>query len=180
MSVSFCLHPPVDSKQHILQAVGQSQRIQNAVQIVSKHPAPSNWGLIYPTQCTTGHRGQLLLLLCLPTPLTLICGGETDHPAFGPPARLSFHLASSSITPAGSVHKSSGDNVMRMWVQLKRSCVSCVCMLQRGHSGDGCVLRRGDLFVLSWARVQRVIWGSISSELLMCGLIIINININIT
>ena len=51
-------------------------------------------------------------------------------------------------------------------------------MLQRGHSGDGCDLvstlckydlRKGDLFVLSWARVLRVRWGSISSELLMCG-----------
>ena len=47
----------------------------------------------------------------------------------------------------------------------------------RGHSGDGCVLatlckydlRKGDLFVLSWARVRRVRWGSISSELLVCG-----------
>ena len=29
--------------------------------------------------------------------------------------------------------------------------------------------RKGDLFVLSWARVQRVIRGSFSSELLMCG-----------
>ena len=43
-----------------------------------------------------------------------------------------------------------------------------------GHSGDGCVLastlckydlRKGDLFVLSWARVIRVRRGSISSEL---------------
>ena len=51
-------------------------------------------------------------------------------------------------------------------------------MLQRGHSGDGCVLastlckddlRKGDLFVLSWARVQRVRRGTISSELQMCG-----------
>ena len=51
-------------------------------------------------------------------------------------------------------------------------------MLQRGHSGDGCVLgstlckytlRKGDLFVLRWARVRRVRRGSISSELLMCG-----------
>ena len=50
-------------------------------------------------------------------------------------------------------------------------------MLQRGHSGDGCVLastlckhdlRKGD-FVLSWARVRRVRRGSLSSELLMCG-----------
>ena len=57
-------------------------------------------------------------------------------------------------------------------------CVSCVWMLQRGHSGDGCVLastlckydlRKGDLFVLSWARVRRVRRGSISSELLVCG-----------
>ena len=38
-------------------------------------------------------------------------------------------------------------------------------MLQRGNSGDGCVLtstlckydlRKGDLFVLSWVRVRRV------------------------
>ena len=51
-------------------------------------------------------------------------------------------------------------------------------MLQRGHSGDGCDLastlckydlRKGDLCVQSWARVRRVRWGSISSELLMCG-----------
>ena len=40
----------------------------------------------------------------------------------------------------------------------------CVCVLQRGKSGDGCEsaltwkydLRKGDLFVLSWARVRRV------------------------
>ena len=51
-------------------------------------------------------------------------------------------------------------------------------MLQRGHSSDGCALmstlckydlRKGDLFVLSWARVRRVRRGSLSSELLMCG-----------
>ena len=51
-------------------------------------------------------------------------------------------------------------------------------MLQRGHSGDECDLastlckydlRKGDLFVLSWARVKRVRRGSISSKLLMCG-----------
>ena len=56
--------------------------------------------------------------------------------------------------------------------------MSCVWMLQRWHSGDGCVLastlckydlRKGDLFVLSWARVRRVRWGSISSKLLVCG-----------
>ena len=51
-------------------------------------------------------------------------------------------------------------------------------MLQRWHSGDGCDLtstlckydlRKGDLFVLRWARVRRVRRGSISSELLMRG-----------
>ena len=54
-------------------------------------------------------------------------------------------------------------------------CVVCV----RGHSGDRCVLastlydlydlRKGDLFVLCWARVRRVRRGSLSSELLVCG-----------
>ena len=53
-----------------------------------------------------------------------------------------------------------------------------VWMSQRGHSGDGCVLastlckydlRKGDLFVLSWARDRRVRRGSLSSELLVCG-----------
>ena len=52
------------------------------------------------------------------------------------------------------------------------------CVLQREHSGDGCDLaftlckydlRKGDLCVLSWARVRRVRLGSISSELIMCG-----------
>ena len=56
--------------------------------------------------------------------------------------------------------------------------MSGVWMLQRGHSGDGCCLAsalckydlsKGDLFVLSWARVRRVMRGKISSELLMCG-----------
>ena len=50
-------------------------------------------------------------------------------------------------------------------------------MLQRGHSGYVCDLassfceydfRKGDLFVLSWARVRQVSRGSISLELLMC------------
>ena len=43
-------------------------------------------------------------------------------------------------------------------------CVVCVDVTE-GHSGDGCVLastlckydlRKGDLFILSWARVRRV------------------------
>ena len=58
--------------------------------------------------------------ICLPTPLNLVYVGKSDNPAFGPPARLSLHLVSSSITPAEYVHKSRGDNVVYMWVQLKR------------------------------------------------------------
>ena len=61
---------------------------------------------------------------CLPTPLTLVCGrGESDHPVFGPPASLSFHLASSSSTPAGYVNKSRGDNVGAVEEMV---CVVCV------------------------------------------------------
>ena len=41
------------------------------------------------------------------------------------------------------------------------------------HSGDGCYLAstlfKYDLFVRSWARVRRVMRGSISSELLKFG-----------
>ena len=43
------------------------------------------------------------------------CLGESDVPA-----SFSVHLASSAVTPAGFVHKSRGDNVVRMWVQLRR------------------------------------------------------------
>ena len=51
-------------------------------------------------------------------------------------------------------------------------------MLQRGHSGDECVLAsilckydlmNGGLFILSWTRVRGVRLGTISSELLMCS-----------
>ena len=54
----------------------------------------------------------------------------------------------------------------------------CMRILQRGHSGDGCDLasnlckydlRKCDLFVLSWARMRRVRWGSVFSKLVMCG-----------
>ena len=38
-------------------------------------------------------------------------------------------------------------------------------------------LRKGDLFVLSWARVRRVRRGSISSELIMCGGAVRNISL---
>ena len=67
------------------------------------------------------------LLLCLPTLLTLVCGRQSNHPAFGPPASISLHLAINYITPAGSVHKSRGDSVVRMWVQFAKM-VRVVCV----------------------------------------------------
>ena len=60
-----------------------------------------------------------------------------------------------------------------MSVQLNKYVVVCGSDLQRGHSGDGCLTSsilfkyecsRGHLFVLSWARVQRVARGSVVSE----------------
>ena len=59
-----------------------------------------------------------------------------------------------------------------MLVQLNK-CVVCGSVLQRGHSGDGCLTssilfryecNRGHLFVLSWARVRQVSRGSVLSE----------------
>ena len=57
--------------------------------------------------------------------------------------------------------------------------MSSVCVLQRGHGGDWCLFghrlcvsmisRRGDLYVLSSARVFRERRGSISSELIRCA-----------
>ena len=88
--------------------------------------------------------------------------GESVLPDVRTPTSLSLHLTSSSITPAGSVHKSRGDNVVHMWVQLTRWCVfaSTLCKYD---------VRKGDLFVLSWVRVRRVGRGSTSSELLCSG-----------
>ena len=62
----------------------------------------------------------LHLCCCVPTPMDPLLVGESDVPACGPPASFSVHLAIRAVTPAGSVHKSRGDNVMGMWVQLER------------------------------------------------------------
>ena len=97
--------------------------------------------------------------------------GESDASTCGPTASFSVHLTCSAVTPAGSVLKSRG--------AYEGAVEEMMCMsVTEGHSGDRCDLastvckydlRKGDLFVLSWARVRRVRKGSISSELLMCG-----------
>ena len=87
---------------------------------------------------------------CLPTPTTL--GGIRSSRLWFT-SQLLHPSGQWYVTPTGSVQI----HVVRMWAQLKRLCVSCVWVLQRGNSGDGCdlasTLYTGDLFVLSWARV---------------------------
>ena len=61
--------------------------------------------------------------------------GDPDHLALGPQSRLFLHLASSCITSAGSVHKSRGDSVVHMWVQLKRRRFVC-SDLDKGATSD--------------------------------------------
>ena len=59
---------------------------------------------------------QSPLSLRPPYPTTYTLPTESDLPACGPPASFSVHLASSAVTPVGSVHKSRSGNVVRMWV----------------------------------------------------------------
>ena len=63
------------------------------------------------------HAGISGCCCCLPTPMALASGGS---PMFPLVVHQPAYLASSAVTPAGSVHKSRGNNVVRMWVQLKR------------------------------------------------------------
>ena len=81
----------------------------------SVHLSVLSIGFVYVFVC------RKLLLLSTHSHDPLLVGGEdSDVPACGPPASFSIHLASSAVTLAGSVHKSRGDNVVRMWMQLKR------------------------------------------------------------
>ena len=69
--------------------------------------------------------------------------GESDLPDCGPSTSLSVYLASSAITPAGSIHKSRGDNVVRVWVQLEMMCVVYVSECYKGYIVVmGVILRR--------------------------------------
>ena len=91
------------------------------------------------------------MLMCLPTPVTLVCGGSPIIPL------LVHQPAYPSIWPATPLlNKCRGDSVVCMWVQLKRWCESCV--LFTGFTDLASTLckydsRKGNLFVLSCARV---------------------------
>ena len=52
--------------------------------------------------------------------MTLASGGSPMFSLVVHQPASPSNLGSSAVTPAGSVHKSRGDNVVRMWVQLKR------------------------------------------------------------
>ena len=68
--------------------------------------------------CSTS---QFLRCCCVPTPMTLANGGgESNLPNCGPPASFSVHPANSVLTPAGSVHKSRGHNVVHMDVSVTK------------------------------------------------------------
>ena len=74
-------------------------------------------GFIKGCSCTSNNTRSLDRRNYLPTSITLASGGSSIFPlVFHQPASLAI----CAVTPAGSVHTSRGDNVMRMWVQLKR------------------------------------------------------------
>ena len=82
------------------------------------------WCLIkFLTTCVTCIISMLLLSTHSLDPC--LWAGGYGHPAFGLPVSLSLHLASSSITPAGSVRKSRGDSVGVGAVE-EMVCVMCV------------------------------------------------------
>ena len=76
--------------------------------------------LILSEPCATGNIVTLGCCCGLPTPLTLVCGVS---PIIALLVHQPAYLASSSITSAGSVHKSRGDNVGAVEELM---CVVCV------------------------------------------------------
>ena len=124
----------------------------------------SNWSWDHQTDPATK---LVRYRCCLPIPLTLVCGGSPIIPLL---VHQPAYLASSSITPAGSVHESRGDSVVRMCVQLKRWCVSCVCCRWDIVVMD--VIWRRLCVSMIWGREICLFWvgkGCISSALLLCG-----------
>ena len=121
----------------------------------------------------------LLYLVVVVNPLLPAYWGESvSFALWGFAASFSRQSSSRAATLEGSLHKSRADSVVCICGQLKRCCVVCSYVRQRGKSGDRCVeasilcrydKRKGDLFVLSWARVRRVCRGRFSSVLLTCG-----------
>ena len=80
------------------------------------------WGkLVKENSEIKEHMESYSLSCCLP--MTLASGVSPNIPACSPPASFSVHLAISAVTPAGSVHKSRGDNVGAVEEMM---CVVCM------------------------------------------------------
>ena len=105
--------------------------------------------------------------------------GESDLPACGPPASFSVHPSGQQCSHPGRICPQIQGSQCGMYVgEVEEMMFVVYVSVTEGHSGDRydlasplCKydLRKGDLFVLSWARMRRVRQGSSSSELLMCG-----------
>ena len=73
-------------------------------------------------------------------PLLPACWGESvSVVSWGFAASFSRQSSSRVATPERSLHKSRADSVACNCGQLKRCCVVCPWVRQRGQSGDGCV-----------------------------------------
>ena len=70
--------------------------------------------------------------------MTLASGGVRCSRLWSP-ASFSVHLASSAVTPAGSVHNPGRQCGVYVGAVEEMMCVVCVDVTE-GHSGDGCVL----------------------------------------
>ena len=117
------------------------------------------------------------MLCCLPTPMTLASGGSPMLPF------VVHQPASTSICPAvQSLRRGLFINPgVTMWCVCGCSWKDGVCRVCGCFRGGIVVMdvfwRRlcvsmiwgREMFVLSWARVRRVMRGSLSSELIVCG-----------
>ena len=121
------LSPSLQAKRFLLQKKTRSVHITTQFMTRRVRKQHIMFGM---SQRVTSHPTRFPVCCCLPTPTTLASGGIRCS-RFWSTSQLIYPLAISSIIPAGSVHKSRGDSVVRMWVKLKRLCVSCVWVLQR-------------------------------------------------
>ena len=77
-----------------------------------------------------------VVMLCLITPLTLVCGGSPIIPLLvHQPAYLSIWPAAPSLQQGLSTNP--GGEQCGAYVGAVEEMVCVVCVLQRGHSGDG-------------------------------------------
>ena len=91
--------------------------------------------------------------------------GESDLSASGPPPQFFLPSGRQFRRPGGFRTQIQGRQYGSYLDAVEE--MSCVWVLQRRNSGDGCDLastfcrydsRKGDLCVLSWARMRREMW----------------------